>query len=283
MNEKILRELKVLVRTYEGITKLNAETKNRLQSINPEMNKKDDDLIKMLDSGKGKLSRRIDALLELNDLWVKWGSKVVGLGAVSFAKLYLFWAVKNIAICKKCGGDVVKQEKTLYCPACDKSVSGDGLLDYRTEARDFATVSKWWKFCGRHVVDGVMPKMKKDTKIDWNPIARSLMFIVADNFIKHGNEYRKHYDESKQKNLDRDVKLGHAHNRGKNEMIKLFLSHWWHVARTVEGKSTIPCYAEGILHHSNIIAPYYWEEEATPELKNRTKLRSSRVDGAVSV
>ena len=108
-------------------------------------------------------------------------------------------------------------------------------------------VSSFWKVAGLHVVDGVSPRRRRGEKLDYNPAARTLMWKVADSFIKQRTEpYRGVYDVEKERQLGRvypvgelagrfngykkdDTKLlrGHAHNRALRYMEKLFLRDYY--------------------------------------------------------
>ena len=117
---------------------------------------------------------------------------------------------------------------------------------------------------GRNIIDGSMPKRKKGVQVNWSTKGRTLGFMISDQFNRQTNktEYGKFLLDRKKKHQKNhpDWSKGHVLNAAKNETVKLFLAHFWHVARTIDGKPVSEPYAGAIMGHTNIIKPFYWEE-----------------------
>jgi hypothetical protein len=78
-----------------------------------------------------------------------------------------------------------------------------------------------------------------------------------------GNPYREFYDATKRKleAVYPEKTPGHRRDMSKMRTAKFFLSHFWHVARELEDKSTRGVYADVILEHTGIIPPHYWKDD----------------------
>jgi hypothetical protein len=115
--------------------------------------------------------------------------------------------------------------------------------------------SSFWKFAGLHVIDGKAPKRKHGEKTDYNPKVRTLVWKVADSFIKQRTQpYRFIYDSAKKeeqaklKDSGKGWKL-HAELRAKRKMVKRFLVDFWAAWAKIEGLPPSEPYAIGILGH----------------------------------
>lgn len=276
-NDDVINNLNFLCKTYDAVTRTIAATKNRLAHLNPDENSKKNDIVTKLESTKNNIKTQILRELEFFPVWTEWMKNVHGIGEFIGGNLILLYNYRFIPVCKDCGTDIVKKEKvvaeesptgraqhTFYCPSCDKSVKGDGILKHRIDkSKDFPNVSKWWKYMGEHVVEGKKPKRKKNVVSDWSAKGRQISYQIGESFnkMKEDHPYKKHILEVKAKleSVYPDKTKGHRHNMAKMRASKLFLSHFWHVAREIEGKSTRGVYADVILEHTGIIPPYYWE------------------------
>ena len=116
---------------------------------------------------------------------------------------------------------------------------------------------------GRNIIDGAMPKRKKGVQVNWSTPGRTIGFHIGDQFNrqKEDHPYKAFLIGRKKKHEKNhpDWSKGHIHNAAKNETVKLFLAHFWHVARTIEGLSVSEPYSGAIMGHTNIIKPFYWE------------------------
>jgi len=301
----VITNLNYLCRTYDGISRLVASTKNRLQAINPdeyEMTSNLKDIrpkrgldpkenaerienmnpLSLMEWTKDKISRNISKELKNWDIWTHWLEDVPGIGPFIAGNLILFYYYRFLPICQECGGDLEKREVTdkktdkkinrFVCSDCGKTAKGDGVLDHRIDFKDFARVSGWWHYLGMHVdPDGKKPMRKAGIPCDWSTKGRTIGYQIGDQFNRQptSHHYKAHLlkmkakHERKNGNGDREKEWskGHIHNAAKNEAAKLFLSHFWHVARTLEGKDTEPGpYIKQVEGHT-VIPPFYWEAE----------------------
>jgi hypothetical protein len=275
---EIVHYLNFLVKQYDGITQLIAQTKQRIQSLPGQEDDvscdtmlKGDGKFEGLLTVQGRYLRAIKKELPQWDIWEQWLKNVPGIGPWIGAKLIILFNYKFVPVCKSCNGMLEKQEtiskdktvNVLCCMDC-KKISKDGLLKHKIIIREFPTISKWWAFMGRHTVDGVMPKRKKGVLMNWSNEGRALGFLIGDQFNrqKEDNPYKSFLIERKAKHTRNHTEWtkGHIHNAAINETVKLFLAHQWYVARVLDGKPVSEPYAGAIMGHTNVIKPFYWEE-----------------------
>lgn len=261
--------LNFLCRTYDGINKLIVSTKNRIQSLAPEVNMKTNDVIQAMESQKGKISRRVGKELDFWPIWSEWMKQVPGIGPAIGGNLILLYYYRFMPICPKCATKLKKKDKTFWCDTCEKSVKGEGNLQHKIEIKDFPMISSWWHYMGRHCDEnGVMPKRAKGVISDWSNTGRQIGFQIGDQFNRQSpdHSYKAYLLKRKARHLkkndqrDKPWTTGHIHNAGRNEAVKMFLSHFWQVARGLDGLSiTVPyIVAKDPVH--KIIEPFYWHE-----------------------
>ena len=141
------------------------------------------------------------------------------------------------------------------------------------DCSQYDTVSKLWAHCGLNVVNGKAPKRRKGETINYNPKLKTLTWKISDTLMKlNKGYYRGIYDSEKRKQLNKEYPLGyleanyngykredtnlskgHAHNRALRKMRKIFLDHYWHCARELNGLPAEKNYVEGVLGHDHII------------------------------
>uniref|UniRef100_A0A6H1Z8N6 Uncharacterized protein n=1 Tax=viral metagenome TaxID=1070528 RepID=A0A6H1Z8N6_9ZZZZ len=246
-----------------------------------------------LEQVKGRLERSIGKHLVYWDIWNQWLTNVPGIGHYYGGKLILLYYYKFESVCPKCGDLVVKKEHTFFCETCQKSIKGEGNLVFKITERDFPRISSWNHFLGMHntahhkacrkrLTDDnycpvckvnvpeediiyLKPMRQAGVQSDWSSAGRTLAYLIAESFVKAsgngGRSYRDYYD-SRRELRDKthpDFSKGHKYNMAKNETVKLFLSHFWQVARTIDGKPLTEPYivAKDPVH--NKIEPFYWE------------------------
>lgn len=267
----IIKQAQFEARQYAGLTRYIAQSKQRMQSMVwvTSEEAKQDPQIKALESIKHKYERNLSKLAENWPLWSRWLKHCPGIAGPSAIPLILAWYYKFIPICRKCGADL---EDDFSCLDCGAKAKGDGLLKQRCLVRyddpvheGFRTLSKWRKFCGRHVGDdGKMPKRKKGEAVCWKTELRTITYSISDQFVRQklSTPYGRYYRERKEKVRQRhpEKKDGHVNNMAKHETVSLFLSHFWQVARYLDGKSYEPSYVEGVLGHEHHIPPFHFEE-----------------------
>ncbi len=286
-NTEIVQYLNYLVKTYDGVTKLIASTRQRLLSL-PGIDKDEEceNLLKGegkaegLLTVKGRIIRATEKELLQWDIWEQWLKHVPGIGPAIAARLIILYYYKFVPICKDCDRTLERNDGGLVCTECGKEAKAGGLLKHKVGFRDFPTISKWWAFMGRHTVDGIMPKRAKGKQSNWSTVGRTIGFHIGDQFNRQPDDspYKAFMLEQKRKQAKKhpEWSKGHAHNAAKNEAVKLFLAHFWTVARVLEGKSVSEPYAGVIMGHTNIIKPFYWEENAEKELVQPKKIKQTR-------
>ena len=276
-NKSNIEYLNYLIRTYGTLTNMMAATKNRLQSLpgnhpikfdrilhgiekNPEGNK----IIKEegLETIKGRISRMIGKILPEWDIWNLWLKDVPGIGNVIAAELIMLYYYKYIPVCKNCVTVLEKKDGTYWCPKCKKSVKGEGNLDYLLAHKDFPNISKWWAYMGRDIQDGAMRKRKKGEQLNWSTNGRRLGFLIGESFNKQQPDHKYKAvllsEKAKYEKSQPDISKGWRHNKAKNNTVKLFLAHFWTVARTLDKKEVTRPYAHVIMGHTNYIKPFYY-------------------------
>jgi len=119
------------------------------------------------------------------------------------------------------------------------------------------TVSSLWKYAGYGVTDGKADRPRKGQKLTYNKHLKTIFYKVGVQFLRNDSPYRLYYDKAKeyyQANRT-DWTAGHIHNASLRKMIKLFISHLWHVWRELEGLPTRLLYVQEKLGHDHIITP----------------------------
>ena len=142
----------------------------------------------------------------------------------------------------------------------------------------FRYVSSMWRYCGLDP-QGAKGREKK-VKLTYNPKMKTLMWKISDSFVKQRTQpYRTLYDETKhiesvlmeKYGKDVEIKLGdnlkttcksklHVEFRARRKAVKLFLQHYYVVARTIKGLPLTKPYVEEKLGHTHIIEAPYLEE-----------------------
>ncbi len=252
MQDLTIRNLKYLLKTYDGIKRETARTKQRLKSLIPDADEKNQPEIQEYESRKGKISRQIEKALEYWPIWTEWMKDIKGIGPFIAGNLVILYYYRFVPLCKKCGGDL----EDFTCIDCDEKAKGDGLLEYRIEDKDFRQVSSWWHYLGEHndPETGRMPRRKKGVQGDWSSLGRNISWQIGESINKfgvNGHKYKAFYNTHKEK--------GKRHGDAIRRTRKLFLSHFWHVARTIDGKPNKGPYVVNLPGH-NVIPPYYWSE-----------------------
>jgi hypothetical protein len=269
VHELVVRNLNYLCRTYDGANKLITSTKNRLHAINKDAAPEHQDEVKLMENLKGKISRKITKELEFFPVWTEWAKDVPGVGPAIMGHLILLYYFRFTPVCADCGGLLEKQSSgngdrnVFVCVDCGKKAKGEGVLTHRIDKKNFPNISSWWHYLGVHVVDGKKPKKQKGAICDWSSKGRAIAYLLGESFIKQnsGHLYRAFFDGERHKIYNKNPKLskGHNLNRARNHTAKLFLAHFWEVARTLDGRPVTEPYSGTIMGHTGMIRPFYWE------------------------
>jgi hypothetical protein len=261
-DQSTVEYLQYLVKTYEAVTKTITATKNRLCHLNEDAAPADDNVIKAMESIKGKLSRQIEKQLTYWEVWTEWMKHVPGCGPAIASKLIILYYYRFLPICKDCGNGLEKKDCCLVCQACGKQAKKDGVLKHKLDFKKFNTVSSWWHYMGMHCNgDGKKPMRKKGVAQTWNSSGRAVCFQLGEQFIKQKSEYRAFFDERKAKREKTHPEASklHRNNMARHETAKLFLSHFIQVAKAIEGEEFTKPYAQTLMGHTNFTKPFYFE------------------------
>jgi len=169
-----------------------------------------------------------------NRLFIEEDNPVLGEFFKTFEK-----AEKQLlkAVETKLKEEPIYNEWLLKIKGIGPAIAG-GLVALIGDIERFNTVSALWAYSGYGVYDGKVQKKTKGQPNNWAGKIRSLMYNVVDMFIKHRTPiYRDIYDKEKALQVSRGISLGHAHNRAIRKTAKIFLQHYWVVARTQAGLS----------------------------------------------
>lgn len=277
--EGTIYHLNYLIKSYGAVTKLIAQTEQRLKTLPGEnlREKKFESMLKGegkeagLETVKGRYLRAIEKELPLWDIWPEWLEVVPGIGPSIAGGLILLWYYRFVPICKDCGADLEKRKNgernSFFCKGCGKQAK-DGSLSYRIEYRDFPTISKWWKFMGRHTVNGRVPRQKTGERGDWSAVGKQIGYQIGEQFNRHVKDLDHPYAQfilqrkMKYEKNHPEWSKGNIQNAAINDTVKLFLAHFWTVARTFDGNPVSQPYAGAIMGHTNIIEPFYWKKKS---------------------
>ena len=116
---------------------------------------------------------------------------------------------------------------------------------------------------GRAPREGKLPKRKKGVQVKWSPRGRNIGYDFGQQvFRKHGGDYRKFYEKALRdyKNKHPELRIGYLNTLAMNKTIKLFLSHFWQIARLLDGKPITAPYSEVHLGHVGILEPFHMSE-----------------------
>jgi len=280
---EIANELNYSIKNYVGLTKQIVQVRNRAHAygIDPDhdeiltgkFDKTGKQKMQGLESIKGMAARRISKVLKDFPIWNDWLEDVPGIGPAIAGQLVALYYFKSIPICPKCNADLID----FICPICKSEAKGQGVLKYRTELREYPTISSWWHQMGRHDVNGKIPKRSKkeegedNNKNAWSSVGRKIGFDIKESFNKQPSTHKyKAYAEKRKRyreDTHPDTTKGHRHNMAWNEAIKLFLSHFWQVAHILDGIDPLDITQPWIIKHgghdeSSFIPPYYFNGQS---------------------
>lgn len=210
----------------------------------------------------------MEKFAEAEPLWQKFLCHIPGIGEVLTTKL--IGAVGYCQTYKHISSLWRNFGLHLVCPQCTRKEE-DGYI-YAVPVNSDGKCPK----CG---MSGVAPGNKLGQKNDFNGKFKTLGWLIGDCLIKQKSKiYYGIYVQEKARQMERvfpegelqkkygkpytekdiALKLKHAHNRAWRKMVKIFLSHYWIVARTLAKMPvTEPygcqSYAQSKLGHSDII------------------------------
>lgn len=149
-------------------------------------------------------------------------------------------------------------------PGCADKISG-ALIHLLHDCSRFDSISKLWAYGGLKVENGKVQKHVQGQQSNWSDkiktVACSLAFLM---YQWKADVYAHIFSKEKQRWLDAGLEQGHAHNRAKRKVAKIFLSHYWVVARTLAGLPVSQPWVTQHGGHCDYIEPPYWRKPDGP-------------------
>ncbi|KPL02044.1 MAG: hypothetical protein AMJ90_06795 [candidate division Zixibacteria bacterium SM23_73_2] len=210
-----------------------------------------------------KYKKMMEECLKYEKIYNQWLKKLKGIGTVLSSNLLKNFGYCEITIFDSKGNQVCSEiddlEKTWKLL---KEIRHDGNKN-KLFYKGYPHVSSLWRHCGLDP-EGAQPK-NKGKKIHYNPKLKTLAWKIADSFfMKRTPVYRSLYDQylARQYKLidDHDKKAAknkkHACFRSRRRMVKIFLAHYWSIARRMKGLPVTNPYAiDKIPGHSTYVKP----------------------------
>jgi hypothetical protein len=291
--EGAIRYLSFLVNNYYSIVKTIVGVKNRFHSEHPDKSKeevgemlethrllkgeqemKGGTLIRNtgLDTAKSMVYTKLHNHLKTWPIYTDWLEKIPNIGPSSCGHLILWYYYKFVPICKKCGTDLEKRifnekkgTKKFFCTHCDKFVTNEEKVKYRIHFRNWPNISSWWSYLGRAPVESHLPEREKGKQLNIRLEGKMITHQIAGKFKSSKVEdhpYKLLFEEKYNWRLNNkpgttDI---HTKNMALNEMVKIFLAHFWMVAREIEELPIVLPYIINKDPGHNIIQPFYWKD-----------------------
>lgn len=145
------------------------------------------------------------------------------------------------------------------------SVLGSNLIKNFGYCEKYAYVSSMWRHSGFDP-DGAKGRRKGET-IHYKPALKTLMWKIGDSFIKQRTSpYREIYDNEKARQLElmennaenAPKNRMHADLRARRKMVKIFMQHYFVVARTIANLPVSKPYPHDKLGHKSYIPPPFF-------------------------
>lgn len=197
------------------------------------------------------------------------------------SKLWYYSGLAVVDICEKCNRQWLPPEekamRILHIKERQKEQEAKKIV--KTKQSEIIPAESMVCNCEHPVLIRKSQKPIKGTLLDYNPVAKSLAFKVASQFIKQGDFYRKLYEEfrdayearpdlkeevDEKKGKPAKAKHGevtetkgtlHIHRMAQRKMVKIFLQHLWVTWRELEGLPVTMPYAISVLGHGDYIKP----------------------------
>ena len=259
VGEENVRNLNYLVKTYDSITDVMTKTTQRLSTVLP------DSVERYGKDGKGKIKltthddlkdfqnqinrikTRIRKELKRYPIYTEWLANINGIGESISANLILLYYYKFQPVCKKCGNELYFKKGEDKCTKCNAPLK-NGIFNFVLKMKDFNNISKWWSYMGQGADEnGNKPQRKKGESTGFHKKGRYVSWLISEQFVKQKGKYREFYDYRKDKRQTThpgDKEKNHRHNMAKHETAKVFLAHFWLVARTLDKKPLTKPYKE---------------------------------------
>jgi hypothetical protein len=155
-------------------------------------------------------------------------------------------------------GDWVKRSKGVGEKQAARLLASIGDPYWHTAENRPRTLAELWAYCGYGVQDGMAPKRKKGQPANWSNTAKMRVFLVAESCMKTKGDYRKIYDEGRERYKDAvhtrecvrcgpagkpalpgsPLSAGHQHARALRLVSKAVLKDMWLEARAIHTKES---------------------------------------------
>lgn len=274
-----VRLLNYLVKTYDSLTGVMTKTQQRMATLNPEsveryasgkMKFNTHTHLKDFTNHRNRVKTEIVRVLKNYSIYTEWLAHIKGIGPNIAANLILLYYYKFQPICKECGNELFFEKGKKKCDKCNAPLQ-KGLLHFTIKKKDFANISKWWSYMGQGVDEnGRKAHRKEGEQCGYSTRGRQITWQISEQIVKRDGKYRDFYDYRKEKRekTHPDASKGHRHNMAKHEAAKIFLAHFWLVARTLDGKPLTKPYKEKWY----LTKPFYFDMEKMIAITRESQL-----------
>ena len=228
-------------------------------------------LMKRVKSLEGSYKTVMKHFVAEEIIWNEYLSHIFGIGEVISTNL-----ISRLGDCSKFAH---VSSLWRYCglhPICPNCV--EERKDDEGKTKKFPVVVDRDGICPKCGARGIGASKKMGRGLDYSPYMKTLMLgKVAECLIRSKSPiYKGIYDneKAKQKSLffskgeltkrfngyketDTELSDGHAHNRAKRKVAKIFLQHYWEFARIGAGLPVTKPYVEDKMGHEHIVT---WQD-----------------------
>jgi hypothetical protein len=286
VDEAKYTKLRMYIETYYDIQKVRIIEGNRIEDLvrRNVLSKTDADELhhmteKRLSATEKDISKAVTVIVDRDPIWQEWLSEVNGIGHTlagglmayigdisRFANISKLWAYAGLSVVQRCS----ECQKRLFTDELRKKDwikhTFDRLkaINERSTKKEKKSDDDLMKKAEDMTCDCFKPTpvMERDRRragelSDFNPRLKTHAWKIGESFVKNKGAYRAMYDRFKaeEKAKNPDLTDGHIHARAKRKTVKLFLSHYWLIARKQAGLDTRSPYAIDHLEHQHFIGP----------------------------
>lgn len=209
-----------------------------------------------LEPMEARITKLLANKLKHIPIWTEFLSKVKGVGPRLAGYVIGKTMVKFIPISAEELKDYSPSQQNL----AQKTENGKYMVPTRRGIEAFDNISKYWAYWGLGVEDGHAPRLEAGKKARYDPVKRSKMWNISEQFVIQGTRYRADYDRYKKRKtaertppekcpqygINRICKKqiaegkkpsckSHIHNMSKIYAVKQFIKDLWLAWRILEG------------------------------------------------
>jgi hypothetical protein len=279
-------KLKILVGAYYDVQKVRIMQSLRVQDLTRRgvLDEKRAETLheytdKRLENSEKDIALYIKTLVERQPIWTEWLKDVNGIGPIlaggliafigdisrfdTISKLWAYAGEHTLWRCKNCEARAFPNEveKNRWM---EKTFLRLKEVNERATKKEKANEEALRAKVGKMVCSCEHPeavqeraRRKKGELMEWNPYLKTHCWKISDAFVKKKGAYRSLYDKFRAEEDRNHPELtdGHRFARATRRTVKVFLAHYWIVARKQKGLSTRPPYAIERLGHQDLIGP----------------------------